>query len=330
VNPVGHVLAPAFTIRGSRTWRMVGLVSDLPLHDHGEGTGQGPGVPGCNPDPPQLNGVAFGVIDCARIGRPEGDRECHQLMNLTCWSSQRGIAGLPATSAFSSILSTGAIGRCSSCETAWRKHRANANTKCAFKKRPGACIASSAHHIRSGKCGWMEMSHIWRKFAHRGLPPFMPWMMPFGGQLPPSAPAPRTDDTLAYLLDHSEEVMTPSEQLFVRRIEMASPGGFSFQGLGQPIEQLRELIKDLWYRNRQERQRGDLGILREKLALFSHLNLTVQQIDLICTHMSIDVRVLGELIESGKLSLGGEEPRSHSQPSLPTSLRVRRRKKKPD
>jgi hypothetical protein len=31
------VLAPAFTIRGSRTWRVVGLVSDLRLHDDGEG-----------------------------------------------------------------------------------------------------------------------------------------------------------------------------------------------------------------------------------------------------------------------------------------------------
>jgi hypothetical protein len=43
---VGQVLAPAFTIRGSRTWRIVGQVIDLPLHDDSEGRSQGPALPG--------------------------------------------------------------------------------------------------------------------------------------------------------------------------------------------------------------------------------------------------------------------------------------------
>ncbi|MFH0981301.1 MAG: hypothetical protein V2A79_07170, partial [Planctomycetota bacterium] len=45
-KPQGQVLAPAFTIRGSRTWRVVGQVIDLPLHDDGEGRSQGPALPG--------------------------------------------------------------------------------------------------------------------------------------------------------------------------------------------------------------------------------------------------------------------------------------------
>ena len=44
-EPGRQVFAPAFTIRGSRTWRVVGLVSDLPLHDDGEGRSQGPVLP---------------------------------------------------------------------------------------------------------------------------------------------------------------------------------------------------------------------------------------------------------------------------------------------
>jgi len=45
-RPVGQLLAPAFTIPGSRTWRVVGAVIDLPLHDDGEGGFQGPALPG--------------------------------------------------------------------------------------------------------------------------------------------------------------------------------------------------------------------------------------------------------------------------------------------
>jgi hypothetical protein len=134
---------------------------------------------------------------------------------------------------------------------------------------------------------------------------------------------------LSYLLEHSEEVIAPSEQLFIRRIEMASPGGFAFHGLGEPLTQLRELIKDLWYRNRQERQRGELQILREKLELYSHLTLSVQHTDIISTYMFEDVKALGELVESGKLSLAGEEPRRTANPATgPT--RARRRRKKPE
>ena len=33
------------------------------------------------------------------------------------------------------------------------------------------------------------------------------------------------------------------------------------------VEQFRELIRDLWYRNRQERAKGDLEIIRQFLEL---------------------------------------------------------------
>ena len=48
--------------------------------------------------------------------------------------------------------------------------------------------------------------------------------------------------------------------LSVQAIHMSSPGSISFTGLGEPIRQLRLLIKDLWYRNRQEKEKGLLAI----------------------------------------------------------------------
>ena len=48
---------------------------------------------------------------------------------------------------------------------------------------------------------------------------------------------------------------------------MASPGGFSFQGVGEIIEQFRELIKDIWWRNSTERAGAQLEIVERYLRL---------------------------------------------------------------
>lgn len=53
----------------------------------------------------------------------------------------------------------------------------------------------------------------------------------------------------------------------IARIQMSSPGIFSFKGLGEPLRQLREFIKDLSYRNAQERQLGELEIEAARLFL---------------------------------------------------------------
>jgi hypothetical protein len=62
---------------------------------------------------------------------------------------------------------------------------------------------------------------------------------------------------------YSEE----SEDLAIHRIVVRSPGGFSFTGIGEIIKELRELIKDLWFRNNQERATGQLEILDKYLEM---------------------------------------------------------------
>lgn len=47
----------------------------------------------------------------------------------------------------------------------------------------------------------------------------------------------------------------------------ASPGGFSFTGLAEIIKEFRELIKDVWYRNRQEKVKGQLEIIEQYLRI---------------------------------------------------------------
>ncbi|HEV3094828.1 MAG TPA: hypothetical protein VGY30_09970 [Solirubrobacteraceae bacterium] len=37
--------------------------------------------------------------------------------------------------------------------------------------------------------------------------------------------------------------------------------------LGEPLHQLRELIKDIWFRNRQERIAGELDLLERRIQI---------------------------------------------------------------
>lgn len=59
----------------------------------------------------------------------------------------------------------------------------------------------------------------------------------------------------------------PASTLRVAGIRISSPGPISLQGLGEPLRELREFVKDLWYRNRQEKARGDLELESARLKL---------------------------------------------------------------
>ena len=48
---------------------------------------------------------------------------------------------------------------------------------------------------------------------------------------------------------------------------MASPGGFSFEGIGDIIKEFREFIKDIWYRNEKERRYGQLEVIDKYLTI---------------------------------------------------------------
>ena len=107
---------------------------------------------------------------------------------------------------------------------------------------------------------WRDYLHVMRKRAYKGapllLPPF-PGMPTLEQQLTPPSEIFRSLD--AY--------RDQSDQLIIDRIRISSPGGFSFKGIGDVIKQLRELIKDIWYRNHQERVRGEMELLEKALKI---------------------------------------------------------------
>ncbi len=75
---------------------------------------------------------------------------------------------------------------------------------------------------------------------------------------------------LAFVYDNIR-TLAPESHLAVGKVRMGSEGFFTLQvlvdGLGEPIRQMREFIKDLWYRNEQEKALGQLEIARQHLDL---------------------------------------------------------------
>ena len=55
-----------------------------------------------------------------------------------------------------------------------------------------------------------------------------------------------TTTELDYYPSHSREYMPRSYELAVQKIEMASLCRFSLSGLGEPLRELRQPIKNLW------------------------------------------------------------------------------------
>ncbi len=109
---------------------------------------------------------------------------------------------------------------------------------------------------------WRDAIRSWRKQSAGPMPPFLFPPGPFGfGDL--SGVLPSDEQIYSDLARYSSD----DEQCRVHRIRVASPGGFSFEGIGEIIEQFRELVKDVWWRNRSERARDQLEIIERYLRL---------------------------------------------------------------
>lgn len=66
---------------------------------------------------------------------------------------------------------------------------------------------------------------------------------------------------------HIDTFAAPNERCILYRASMSSPGQFSFSGIAEIIRELRELVKDWSYRNKQEKRKGELDLQRQELEL---------------------------------------------------------------
>ena len=63
------------------------------------------------------------------------------------------------------------------------------------------------------------------------------------------------------------DLLDEQGRLRLARARMASPGDISFEGSGEVVEQVREFVKDVSGRNRQERDMAEVAIERERVRL---------------------------------------------------------------
>jgi hypothetical protein len=148
--------------------------------------------------------------------------------------------------------------------------------------------------------------HEWSRFLRRYGPAAAQFLSPFGPAqmqvvdhldrvLPPAE--------INYYISNTSEFLSSAHELKIRKIAISSPGGFSLEGLGEPLRELREFIKDMCYRNRQEREKGNLEILKQKLDIISQHNLSPLHIQIIATSAIRDAEEVAELLQDGHLQL---------------------------
>lgn len=106
---------------------------------------------------------------------------------------------------------------------------------------------------------------------------------------------------LRYLYDHRYEI-APSARPDVFSWQMASPGHITILGLGPLMRQIRELIKDLRYRNRHEEELGKLEVARRRLELERSV-LSPPVMDYVATEAIAHYQQLRALETAGKLKL---------------------------
>lgn len=77
---------------------------------------------------------------------------------------------------------------------------------------------------------------------------------------------------------YSTLLVPKDEQINISSLKIGSPGQFDLKGSGEIIREIRELIKDLSFRNRHEEILGELKIIKEKIALLKQMGISEEEI----------------------------------------------------
>ena len=150
---------------------------------------------------------------------------------------------------------------------------------------------------------WRDLLDKYRQHKIPYLPPLQFWF-PF---LPEKKEA-FLRVTATEIFQNIEQYSSDEQWLKIYRIKIGSPGGFSFSGIGEILKEMREFIKDIWYRNKQEKILGQLKIIDEYLSMrrkytnsnYSLLPLVPSEKELVKV-LNEQVNKIKELEAKGKL-----------------------------
>ncbi len=115
----------------------------------------------------------------------------------------------------------------------------------------------------------------------------------------------RADESTLNLLELQgkidiDKIVLPADSLIISKVNIQSPGFWEFLGSANPLTFIREFIKDLSYRNRQEKELGELKILQEKIATLKQLGYSDIEIRQLTTAMVTEpLKKIGNHKDSG-------------------------------
>jgi hypothetical protein len=109
---------------------------------------------------------------------------------------------------------------------------------------------------------WRDLLKQYMKRKIPYLPP-LPFWFPFPPELKETFPR----VTATEIFQNFEQYSSDEQWLKIYRIRMGSPGGFSFTGIGEILKEIREFIKDIWYRNKQEKILGQMDIIDKYICM---------------------------------------------------------------
>jgi hypothetical protein len=96
------------------------------------------------------------------------------------------------------------------------------------------------------------------------------------------------------------KIVLPADSLTISKINIQSLGFWEFVGSVNPLNFIREFIKDLSYRNRQEKELGELKILQERIEMLKKLGFSEIQIRKFTTTMVTEhLKKIGKHKDSG-------------------------------
>jgi len=107
-------------------------------------------------------------------------------------------------------------------------------------------------------------------------------------------------------IEKGEWYIYPNDQIKINKIFMASPGEIHIEA-GSAIREIRELIKDIKYRNEHEKKLGELEILEKQIDILEKIGVPQQELGKILTRLKQNGTSLEEMIVKGKIGLLTDE-----------------------
>ncbi|MCL2443318.1 MAG: hypothetical protein FWD13_07615 [Treponema sp.] len=91
-----------------------------------------------------------------------------------------------------------------------------------------------------------------------------------------------------------------TESLIIKRIHMESPGDIVLEG-GSFLKEVREFIKDMLFRNKQEKEIGELNILEKKLQILTEYGFPNKEVEEVKLYTYKNRRNINSFINKGLL-----------------------------